>query len=722
MNESVLSVSEFTETADLSGLELVKRHKGERRKRGQKDYFDIVCAFDIETSTVINPLAAGPDPAVPRVEMEGVHSFMYVWQCQIGENYTIVGRTWGEYTQLLDYLKHFQAEYMKAHKIHVCPHFVFYVHNLAFEWQFLQGIYKFENENCFFRDIRKPIYARYRDLIEYRCSYLHSNMSLAKFGENMGATVRKLDGDEYDYKKIRYPWTPLSEYELNYCVNDVRTLVESLMIEMDRDGDTLLSIPLTSTGYVRRDCKKAIHNQRYSIEQMLPNLDVYNLLRRCFRGGDTHANRYRVGTIQGAGNSVDIESSYPYALCTMQYPMTPFRPLETDDNGAANIERVIRQMSVGKAVIADYHFKGLKLKNPRDPMPYLPVSKCRAHGVIEDNGRILSADLVVTALTEIDLEIVLNQYDYYTVAVYNPYVAQKALLPAAYRKVVCDYYAMKTQLKGVAGREYEYIKSKNKVNSTYGMAAQQNIHPVIVYENGEYLQYMPGDETSEKELKKAPFPYQWGVYCTANARANLRKGMELIPADETGISRIIYCDTDSIKYTGKEINFDKLNLKIRALSKVNGATATDRKGQLHYMGKWDPEKPFKRFITQGAKRYAYEDYNNEMHITVSGVTGATHKHEDGTVTLWKNDELGALENFREGMTWEKAGGTAAEYNDADDFDLIDLDSGNTIHVTPNVSIIDTTYTMTMEPDYTQLIDECALFLRFCRERGRENWK
>lgn len=716
MNERIYTVQEVELTA-LETLELVQRKKGQKRKRGQQDYFNIVCAFDIETSRVDVPLGTEEDAET------APHSFLYIWQAQIGEEYTIIGRTWDDFKLLLDKLRHAQTVAMANLKLRPGdsrPHYIFYVHNLSYEWQFLQGVLHFENEDCFFRDVRKPIYCRYDHLIEFRCSYLHSNMSLAKFAENMGCQIRKLSGEKFDYSKIRYPWTPLSDYELQYCVNDVRSLVEALTLEMQRDGDNLLTIPLTSTGYVRRDCKAAIAKQRFSILQILPDLKIYQLLRRCFRGGDTHANRFRAGIIQGSGNSVDIESSYPFALCTGLYPMGPFRQL--DDSKPITMERIANLAKRGNAVIADYHFKGLRLKNPKDPAPYIPVSKCNPLNAREDNGRILSADMVTIALTEIDLDIVLSQYDFYSVAAYNVYTAVKGPLPRPYRDVIIDYYTRKTQLKGVKGSEYEYVKSKNKVNSCYGMAAQQCIHPVIVYSGGEYLQYMPEDDEAEKELTKAPFPYQWGVYCTATARYNLRKGMAKIPLDENGISRLIYWDTDSLKYTGPEIDFKELNKDIRALSTKAGATAKDSTGEPHYMGIWDREKGFNRFITQGAKRYAYDGIDGLLHVTVSGVTKKPVDPDDEDSELWAARELGSLENFRAGMTWHEAGGTMAVYNDSDDFNYTDPVTGQSVRITPNISIVDTTYTMTLEQPYTDLLKQCCEWVRFCKEKGRSGDK
>ena len=75
----------------------------------------------------------------------------------------------------------------------------------------------------------------------------------------------------------------------------------------------------------------------------------------------------------------------------------------------------------------------------------------------------------------------------------------------------------KTKLKGddTDAGLYLYTKSKNMLNSVYGMSATDPIHQEILYMGGDYKRSsydtMTKDEI-DKALKSAPFPYQWGVY------------------------------------------------------------------------------------------------------------------------------------------------------------------------------------------------------------------
>jgi hypothetical protein len=120
-----------------------------------------------------------------------------------------------------------------------------------------------------------------------------------------------LSGQKFDYDKVRFPWTELSDYELEYIVTDVESLVQAMKYRVQRGGDSLVTVPLTSTGYVRRDCKEALKDHYLDLREMKPHEQEYRLLRKAFRGGNTHAYRYYVGQIIDDVYSYDISSSYP---------------------------------------------------------------------------------------------------------------------------------------------------------------------------------------------------------------------------------------------------------------------------------------------------------------------------------------------------------------------------------------------------------------------------
>lgn len=682
----------FASWQEVNFLELFRRGgfipplpKRTPEKYGGRPIINLVSAFDIETSRI--------DLEIPDGETQNSHSFMYVWQYQI-EEITVMGRTWEEFFSMLENITSAITEYQNEQKLEVRPVMVCFAHNLAYEFCWLAGLYPFKNEEVFFRQPRKPLYCRMFDSIEFRCSYMQTNMTLLHLTKLLGVE-QKLSGDEFDYNKMRFPWTELTDYELEYCVRDVRSLVKCMKIRMEKDGDNLQTIPLTSTGYVRRDCKQAIKPLYRQIQEIKPNVRIYQLLRSAFRGGNTHGNRKHIGKILDNVSSYDMTSCYPAQQLTKKFPMGKFKFL--DDR--ISLERVFKFIGLGYAVIALYGFKNIRLK-PGITIPYLSLSRTKSFGFVGgiDNGRILYADRCITVLTEIDLSIVLEQYDFDSLHIMSVMVARKDYLPDEYRKVIRNYYDNKTYLKGASDYEevYRYNKSKELLNSVFGMSCQDPIHSTINYDGGKYTEVNLYDfpDKAEEALQKAPFPYQWGVYVCCYARRSLQDAINL--AGE----RMVYCDTDSVKVLG-ELDLTDINQKREKTARTHKAYAKDRKGIPHYMGVFEFEGTYDKFITQGAKRYAYIK-NGKMGVTVSGVS---KKINPATGVPIACEELRSLDRFREGMVWRESAGTMSVYNDNDDFWYTDQASGKSVHVTPNVAILPTTYKMGYSRDYRELLTD-----------------
>lgn len=504
----------------------VKRRKGSRNK---KNYIDLVCAFDIETTRI--------------KEIE--QSVMYIWQFQVDEKVTVIGRTWREF----DY-------FMRAivSDLEDMDYIVVYVHNLSFEFQFLSGIYPFSKDEVFALDKRKVCKCEMYEHFEFRCSYIQTNMSLDMFTEKMNVKHKKLSGD-LDYNVERYSYTELTETELAYCINDVQGLVEAIKTEMKNDGDTLYTIPLTSTGYVRRDVKNALTGNRWIIG-IQPDFETYQVAREAFRGGNTHANRFYVGWILEGVHSADRSSSYPGVQCNRAYPVTRFHKISKPVPDASQIIDMMQRRE--KAILMRVSFRGVSLNDYSWGCPYLAKDKCRTviNGVF-DNGRVLSADYLETSITDVDLRIIVEEYHIVEIVPIEVFTARYGKLPAAMLDIINEYYRKKTELKDVDGQEYLYMKSKNKLNSIYGMTAQDPVKESILYEDEEFI---IDTSKSKKELledfmKRAFIPYTWGVWCTAWARYELERGMRIV-TDQGGT--FIYCDTDSIKYLG-DVDFSTYN-------------------------------------------------------------------------------------------------------------------------------------------------------------------
>ena len=673
----VVKCADFQPETYFQNVPMLKNRRGNPAGKKRR-YMNITTAFDIETSIV-----------------EGTEqSVMYIWQWQFSTDYTVIGRTWDEFLDLQRRIKHCLPEDRWL---------VVYVHNLSFEFQFLKGVYSFLPDDIFAVGSRKVVKCDMWGCFEFRCSYKLTNMSLGQFTKKMQVEHQKLSGDDFNYTEKRYWFTELTEQELQYCINDVLGLVESINVLMSRDGDTLQTIPLTSTGYVRRNAKRAMkqgihHSMVYN---MLPDFDTYTALREAFRGGNTHANRYFAGDIITEVHSADRSSSYPAVICNCEFPMSVFIPILKKDLNLDYIKRCTHIRH--KALLLRIGINGLSLRNPFWGCPYLSRDKCRkiVHLVEtdDDNGRIISADYLETTVTDVDLRIICKEYKGKIIFLQGWYASYKKL-PQPLIDEVIKYYREKTELKGVKGQEIFYDKSKALLNSLYGMMAQDPVkHRQIFKQVGDFDE--DTSKTDEQLLKdyndKAFLAYQWGVWVTAWSRWHLEQGIEL--AHREGAD-FVYCDTDSVKYIG-HIDWSKYNAERIRECKESGSFATDPKGTTHYMGVFETEDnpetgyAYYQFKTLGAKKYVYVEKEGEgCHVTIAGV----NKKKGGA----ELDSHGGISAFEPEFIFIDAGGTQAVYNDEPEVEMVQIE-GKDIKITSNVTILPSTYKLGITGEYERIL-------------------
>lgn len=633
-------------------------------KKDERQIIDVITAFDIEATRL------------PDIEQ----AVMYIWQFQLGQDITIIGRTWIDFHIFIEKVK----ERLKGRKL------IVYVHNLSYEFQFLKGVFDFKPEDVFILDDRKILKCMIGDDIEMRCSYMLTNLSLDKLLKKYNVENKKLTG-QFDYAKMRFPWTELDETEMAYCINDVKGLVQALMIQMKTDGDDLKTVPLTSTGYVRRDTRKAMKQFNFKeLHEMLPDVTVYKLLREAFRGGDTLSNRWNTDEIIENVKSVDIVSSYPTSLVIDRYPMTRFYREETK-----SFKYLLKTRS--HALLFQVAFINLNVKDPSEGHLYLSRDKCRE--VLSPtyvNGRVLSADYLETTITDVDWEIINRRYKYDDYVIIQLFSSRYRKLPEMLREVIMNYYRNKTILKGSQEGTDDYLfymKNKELLNACYGMMAQDPAKDDIKLINGEYVREdRPISELLKDYYKTAFLSYAWGVWCTAWSRKRLADGIDCITKHGAEPINFVYSDTDSIKYVG-EPDIDELNNELIREALNNDAFAYDRNGEVHFMGVFEDEgyRLPNRFKTMGAKKYVLEDSDKNLHITIAGV----NKAKGGK-------ELGTIDNFKEGFIFREAGGTESVYNDNVDMD-IQID-GNSLHISDNLVIRDSEYTLGITADYRRILD------------------
>lgn len=665
-------------------------YKKRGQTRDQVSYINLACCFDIETTTI---------------EQDKI-AFMYQWQYCI-EDYVFMGKTWEDFQEFNAKLslamntKIFNDGENITGKSLVC-----YIFNLQFEFMFMQYFIS-EPIGALFTDIYEPLIVPTRSGITYRCAYRLTNKSLEQFTK--GFPHAKLAGD-LDYSVIRVPHADdlkngLTDLELAYCYNDVKGCCEALRDRLEKDKRyNIASIPLTSTGYVRKDCQRSARKngkwrQRFLEAQLSPEL--YQICRAAFRGGNTHSNAKNTAVLMGLpelggrGGLIkhyDIRSSYPAQMLTRGFPMSPFVKIENGDYIINNLDKFYDKW----CFLFTIRLIGVQYRG-QSGVPYIAKAKSitrtqDANEIIEDNGRIYAAPYVKLSCTEIDLKIIMRDYQIDNIVVVSCYRAVKRLLPYEIRRVILDYYRIKCELSASKDpvSKYNRARAKEDLNACYGMMCMRIDRLEYAYNNGQYslIEHPLSEMINKFYSSESSFLwYQWALWTTAHARAALDAGCQIVKGD------LIYTDTDSVFYVGDhEAEFEQLNSELIELANKHGATAQDKNGKDYPIGIWEREPDSKLFKTLGAKKYLLSEDGQTIQATISGVSksiGQKFFTEHG------------FDAFNDETVIPVSGKVSAHYNN-DKPHYIEV-NGVKILTASNVALINASYTISLKPDYKHFI-------------------
>ena len=641
-------------------------------------FSDVIYTLDIETTSVflddegnaeIFDYMKDPDyyrdrrkAAVMYIGMFGVEDTVYYF------------RTWEQFNKILQKISN--ANITK----------IIYVHNLAFEFQFLRSLFDKEGytvERMLARETRKPITFKIKELnIIFRCSLCLTNLSLQKSAEKYNKVYFKLAGD-LDYNVLRGYNTKLTDTELGYCENDITTLFE-IIYRFRKEYGHVERIPLTQTGEVRRAFKKfSSPFYKEDVRQLIPqNADIFLLLMGAFSGGLTHSNYIRTGKLYHDVTSRDLCSSYPTAMLH-KYPMSQFWKIAPEDFLLYNKGSFALLMCVRFTNISCKYINA-----------YIPAFKCKTlQGEVLDNGRVISAQAVEIILTDIDYDIITSSYDIEQIDYVSIYASHYGYLPKELLLFMLELYRDKTTLKGIPEEEAYYMKKKQMLNSLFGCCCTNVIRQDISYVNGEWQphaeltnEYVEGKLQKQRESKSNLFAYQWGVWITAHARKSLYltltgRDQNYNEVDKTMDFDTVYYDTDSIKYLHEDEHDKIFELYNQWITEKLQETCAhykisfdklapeDQEGKEHPLGIFEFDGHYTEFITLGSKRYAYRSAkDSELHTTIAGVstkTGVNALHGD-------------INNFEKGLLfdYDTAGKLISNYNDDQPEIIIKDDQGN----------------------------------------------
>lgn len=562
-------------------------------------YYEVAMSFDIETTSTY-------------LDDGSKFAFMYIWSFAVG-GFSFYGRDWDGFVSFLTDLKKY-LELSDDVRVLV------YVHNLPYEFQFMRKYLTWQN--VFAVDERKVVKA-VTNGVEFRDSYILSGYSLAKVADNLVShDIKKLDGD-LDYSLLRHSKTLLTEKEMAYCENDVLIVTAYVQEQIEQYG-SVTRIPLTNTGRVRKFVRDNCYSKQKGKSQgvgkryrgLMSELELdmgsYIYSKAAFQGGFVHASLQHVGKTLKDVHSIDFNSSYPYCMVSEKYPMSrPYYSECADEllNSECSMFRV--------------KFYNLQSKFLYDG--YISKHKCKGENMVVQNGRVYAANYLDTVITNIDFEIIRKVYTWEMMDVIKGYYFYTQYLPKTVIDSILKLYNDKTLLKGVEGKEVEYLLSKGMLNSVYGMCVTDIIRDKYIYD-GEWKVERPStsemSETLEKNNKSRMrfLYYPWGVFVTAYARRNLWDGILRIEKD------YVYSDTDSIKFfnydryvdwiDGYNENCSEKLMKMCSFRKVDFRLC-EPNGRL--LGVFDYEGKSDYFKTLGAKRYLTYSKKEGYKLTVAGL-------------------------------------------------------------------------------------------------------
>lgn len=641
-----------------------KTHIESKKKVGGKPRYYLLKPMFLDTETSHNH------------DIDNPIGWLYQW-CFEFNNQIVGGRT--PSTLISEF-----AAIRQMYQLDESTRLVCYIHNASYDLAYLIP-YLLEDgaEYEVLAVANHKIISLYVDGIEFRCSYRLSNMSLDTWAKKMETTTRKMVG-AVDYDLIRYQDSELTMTDWEYMVNDVITLKEAFYKDCLNTNDDVTSIPLTSTGYVRRDCRHASRTEegyrKKYFDGMVLNVQSYKDCRCAFQGGITHGNRhYANKTLVGSDSRpiehCDFKSHYPSRQQLDTFPESAYvlyydRAESDEDMDNAELFKLIEE---GKHCLLTLLLEDVKLKK-EVTCPCLSASKILNYGKYElineiglkgtDNGKVINAiGYIGINCNDIDLYWILRQYDVKSMIILRCYTANYGRFPQSLRDVINQYFKIKETLTSGIYRE----KSKNKLNGIYGMTATDPVRTEfnIEADSLEWSSNRLDDDGIEEALNKYYasrnnfLPYQFGMVTTSWARHWLL----YIIADVIGYDNYIYCDTDSAFYFSSpeiEEKIRRFNSEVIAKNIEYGLGVENSKGTMSYYGTFEHEERCDKFRFLHAKCYALE-IEGKLQITIAGVTANNKQPKSSKLYMTREQELGSIDNLDEGFVFEECGGTMSTY-------------------------------------------------------------
>ena len=600
--------------------------------RRDHTHSNLVGAFDLETTAIMAS-------EVGRLTLEdGIKhdfAFMYIWQLGI-EDIIVYGRTWDELRECL----------MDIHEaLHLSPDYklIIYDQKLKYDFYFFKSELEISANDFLAKDLHEVVKCIVNDVFEFRDSKIYTERDLDTMGKEIG--YDKIKG--YDYSLPRHALTPLSDFELNYCLRDVEILIRYFQRERDIYS-FVKNIPITCTRigtdmiYKNYRTMGSISSTRANQLRDTPDdLLMLGKLQKALFGAFNYSDLVRDNIVQSNVTYADISTMYGSLILLEKVPLKKFKPLPLPEDADELLGPKYKNM----ALLITIRVRDIENKYPN--FLTLPVSKewdyTRPVEVYKD--KLKKAKKIIMTITDIDFRLLKQFYNCKSIDVLELYYSYYQPLPNYIIKTVVDLYLKKKEV-GAEMAEIEktrtltdaeqsyYERVKTMVARIYGIFVKKPLLPRYTIKDGivEVMKDQDGEPLYEFVKKEHdPVLYQWGVWVTAHGRSAILRTVAAIALEErrgremryVNNNNVLYTDTDGLYAVGDITNIiarynAEIQEKLRYFCKMNrlyGYKFEDLQG----IGEFKV-KHFPKFKTIGLKKYVYINEHGDFITKISGLS------------------------------------------------------------------------------------------------------
>lgn len=400
------------------------------------------------------------------------------------------------------------------------------------------------------------------------------NFSVEHIAKCFNLPIRKL---EINYQEKREKGHILTDEEIDYLRNDVEIMARALKIMFDQNMDKMT---------IGSDALKFYKEMTPNFEKLFPilNYEIDKDIRKAYKGGFTYLNPIYKEKEVGEGIVLDVNSLYP---SVMLEPLPYDEPIYFE----GKYEEDILYPLYVQRISCIFEIKEHKI----------PTIQIKKSTVFAPNEFLESSngDIVTLTLTNIDLELFLEQYNVYDLEYHSGWKFKK--MKGLFDNYISHWTEVKINSKK-EGNGAMYQIAKLMLNSLYGKLGLnpnvQSKYPVL--EDG-IVKY----KLHEKEIRE-PIYIPAAAFITAYARNKTIRTSQKIKdytRKNLGIDLYYYSDTDSI-HTG--FTDEKVLKEIIEIDDYK-------------LGAWKLESTFKKakFIRQ--KCYVEIGDDDTSNVTVAGL-------------------------------------------------------------------------------------------------------